>query len=102
MARKPKTLLGKLFAPFGSYWLAVTLLVNLFLLTWLGTLEQVEKGIHWVQEEYFESYFVWAKAGAVRLVLPGGYLTLGLLTVNLVVGGLVRSEEHTSELQSLE
>ncbi len=90
MARKPKTLLGKLFAPFGSYWLAVTLLVNLFLLTWLGTLEQVEKGIHWVQEEYFESYFVWAKAGAVRLVLPGGYLTLGLLTVNLVVGGLVR------------
>lgn len=90
MAAKPKTLPGKFFAAFGSYWLAVTLLVNLFLLTWLGTLEQVEKGIHWVQEEYFESYFVWAKAGAIRLVLPGGYLTLGLLTVNLLVGGLVR------------
>ena len=90
MATKPKTLPGKLFAALGSYWLAVTLLVNLFLLTWLGTLEQVEKGIHWVQEEYFESYFVWAKAGAIRLVLPGGYLTLGLLTVNLLIGGLVR------------
>lgn len=90
MAKRPKTLLGKLFSPLGSFWLAVALLINLFLLTWLGTLEQVEKGIHQVQTEYFESWYVFAKAGAIKLVLPGGYITMGLLTINLVVGGLIR------------
>lgn len=90
MAKKPTTPLGWLLATLGSYWLAVALLVNLFLLTWLGTLEQVDKGIHRVQEEYFESWLVLAKAGPVRLLLPGGLLTMGLFTLNLLVGGLVR------------
>lgn len=90
MAKKPTTLTGKILAPLGSFWLAVALLVNLFLLTWLGTLEQVEKGIHQVQEEYFESWIVFAKAGKLRLLLPGGYITMGLFTVNLLVGGMVR------------
>ena len=62
MAKKPTTLMARILAPLGSFWLAVALLVNLFLLTWLGTLEQVEKGIHQVQEEYFESWIVFAKA----------------------------------------
>ena len=90
MAKKPTTPLGWLLATLGSYWLAVTLLVNLFLLTWLGTLEQVDKGIHRVQEEYFESWLVLAKAGPLRLLLPGGLLTMGLFTLNLLIGGLVR------------
>ena len=90
MARKPTTPLRWVLATLGSYWLAVALLVNLFLLTWLGTLEQVDKGIHRVQEEYFESWLVLAKAGPVRLLLPGGMLTMGLFTLNLLIGGLVR------------
>ena len=90
MAKRPTTILGHIVAALGSYWLAVALLVNLFLLTWLGTLEQVDKGIHRVQEEYFESFLVLAEAGPVKLVLPGGYITMGLLTINLLVGGLVR------------
>ncbi len=90
MAKKPTTPLGRIYATFGSYWLAVALLVNLFLLTWLGTLEQVDKGIHRVQEEYFESWWVLAKAGPIRFWLPGGYITMGLFTVNLLIGGLVR------------
>ncbi|MDB4489521.1 hypothetical protein N9243_00960, partial [bacterium] len=90
MAKKPTTLIGKILSPLGSFWLAVALLVNLFLLTWLGTLEQVEKGIHQVQEEYFESWVVLAKAGKMRLLLPGGYITMGLFTLNLLVGGMVR------------
>jgi hypothetical protein len=90
MAKTPQTLAGRTLAQLGSFWLAVALLVNLFLLTWLGTLEQVEKGIHQVQEEYFESWIVFAKAGPVRLLLPGGYITIGLFTLNLLVGGLVR------------
>ncbi|MEM8714030.1 MAG: hypothetical protein AAGG01_24060, partial [Planctomycetota bacterium] len=90
MAKKPKTPLGKLFAALGSFWLAIALLVNLFLLTWLGTLEQVEKGIHAVQAQYFESWIVWAQAGPLKLLLPGGYVTMGLFVLNLLVGGLVR------------
>ncbi len=90
MAKKPTTLMARILAPLGSFWLAVALLVNLFLLTWLGTLEQVEKGIHQVQEEYFESWIVFAKAGRLRLLLPGGYITMGLFTLNLLVGGMVR------------
>lgn len=90
MAKRPTSLPGKLLAALGSYWLAVACLVNLFLLTWLGTLEQVEKGIHQVQDQYFESWYVFARAGRLKLLLPGGYLTMGLFTVNLLVGGLVR------------
>ena len=96
MAKKPKTALGKLFAALGSFWLAVALLVNLFLLTWLGTLEQVEKGIHAVQGQYFESWVVLAKAGYIKLLLPGGYITMGLLVLNLFVGGLVRIRKTKS------
>lgn len=97
MAKTPKGPLGWILAILGSYWLAVGSLINLFLLTWLGTLEQVEKGIHQVQEQYFESWFVFAKISepfgtdfSATLALPGGYVTLGLFTVNLLVGGLVR------------
>lgn len=101
MAPKPKTPAGKFFAQIGSFWLAVLLLINLFLLTWLGTLEQVEKGINQVQKEYFESWYVFAKAGnwtmpftdgekPLTLLLPGGYPTMGLLAISLLVGGLVR------------
>jgi len=90
MAKKPKTLPGRVFAQFGSIWLTIALLTNLFLLTWLGTLEQVEKGIHQVQAEYFESWWVLAKAGPLKVLLPGGYFTMGLFTVNLVIGGLIR------------
>ena len=96
MAKKPKTALGKLFAALGSFWLAIALLVNLFLLTWLGTLEQVDKGIHAVQAQYFESWLVLAKAGAIKLLLPGGYITMGLLVVNLFIGGLVRIRKTKS------
>ncbi|MEM6672655.1 MAG: cytochrome c biogenesis protein ResB [Planctomycetota bacterium] len=90
MAKKPNTLPEAILAQLGSFWLAIACLVNLFLLTWLGTLEQVEKGIHQVQVEYFESWVVAAKAGPLKLLLPGGYITMGLLTLNLLIGGLVR------------
>ncbi len=96
MAKKPTTALGKLFAALGSFWLAIGLLVNLFLLTWLGTLEQVDKGIHAVQTEYFESWRVLAKAGPIKVLLPGGYITMGLLVVNLLIGGLVRIRKTKS------
>ncbi|MFY9343818.1 MAG: cytochrome c biogenesis protein ResB [Planctomycetota bacterium] len=91
----------------GSMRLAVVIVVLLALLTWLGTLAQSERSTHDVQREYFESWFVLAELplsvwgrplithadGSVwplRIPLPGAYLLLGLLFVNLIVGGLYR------------
>ena len=73
-----------------SFGLACLLLIFLALLTWLGTLEQVDKGLYDVQRRYFESLYVVHRAGPVPLPLPGGLLVMGLLAVNLVMGGIVR------------
>jgi hypothetical protein len=83
---------------FSSLKLTVSLLAVLALLTWLGTLAQVEDGLYHVQKDYFESLVVlartpipvpWADRNLV-LPLPGAYLVLAVLFVNLLVGGVVR------------
>lgn len=80
-----------LYDALSSYALACTLLLFLFLLTLLGTLEQVDHGLFEVQKKYFESVFlVHELGGVVPIPLPGVYLLLILLTINLVLGGLVR------------
>jgi hypothetical protein len=76
----------------GSFGLACLLLLDLFLLTWFGTLYQVEHGLYEAQKLYFESWFVVQRA-PVPLVLPGGLLCMGLLALNLFVGGFVRIQK---------
>lgn len=76
----------------GSYGLACLLLLDLFLLTWFGTLYQVENGLYEAQKLYFESWFV-VQRSPVPLVLPGGLLCMGLLAINLFVGGMVRIQK---------
>ena len=102
-------LLNRLFRTIGSFGFAVVLLLFLLLLTWLGTLEQVEFGLYDVQKKYFDSLFLvhevgplafrfpWAdspeplfRLPALPLPLPGVYLLLALLLLNLLVGGIVR------------
>ncbi|MCY2958962.1 MAG: cytochrome c biogenesis protein ResB [Planctomycetota bacterium] len=83
-------LLDKFANALSSLWLSCTLLVLLGLLTWLGTLEQVHTGLFEVQRKYFESLFLVHHAGPVPIPLPGATLVLGLLFVNLVLGGIVR------------
>lgn len=85
-------MLGKILDVVGSIGLACALLVNLFLLTWFGTLHQVEGGLYEAQKLYFESWYV-VQRSPVPLVLPGGLLTMGLLAVNLLVGGLWRIQK---------
>lgn len=80
----------RLSALFGSLGLSCVLLVLLGVLTWLGTLAQVETGLYEVQQRYFESWFVVHRAGPVPVPLPGARLVLSLLAVNLVVGGMLR------------
>ncbi len=76
----------------GSFGLACVLLLDLFLLTLFGTLYQVEAGLFEAQKLYFESWFV-VQHTPVPLILPGGLLCMGLLAVNLFVGGFVRIQK---------
>jgi hypothetical protein len=80
----------KLFDLITSYGLACVLLAFLLLLTFLGTLEQTDHGLFEVQKKYFESLYLVHYIGPVPIPLPGVYLILLLLTVNLVAGGLVK------------
>jgi len=72
-----------------SYGLACALLLNLFLLTLFGTLYQVEGGLFEAQKRYFESWYV-VQSAPVPLILPGGVTCMGLLAINLFLGGMVR------------
>ena len=90
---------------FSSQKLAVVLLVTLGLLTWLGTLAQIEGGLWATQKEYFESWGLiaelplswWGSAipsvenqWVIKIPLPGAYPVMMLLFLNLLVGGMVR------------
>ena len=79
----------KLLDFLASYGLACLLLLNLFLLTYFGTLYQVEGGLYEAQKRYFESWIV-VQREPIPLLLPGGVTCMGLLAVNLFLGGLVR------------
>src|ERR1035437_6129671 len=100
-----------------------------YLLLWLmillvtGTIAQKDIGLYQAQQRYFSSSILWFVG---FLPLPGGDMTMGLIFVNLLakllgdpwtsgkagiiithvgvflllLGGFLRSEEHTSELQS--
>lgn len=87
---KPADLGARLLALFSSLGLSCGLLCMLGVLTWLGTLAQTEYGLYEVQKKYFESLFLLQEVGPVSIPLPGGGLVMGLLFLNLIVGGLVR------------
>jgi hypothetical protein len=77
-------------AAFGSLKLTVVLLLLLALLTYLGTLAQIEHGLFMAQRLYFESWLVLHPVRDLKLPLPGGQTVMALLFVNLIVGGFVR------------
>jgi len=84
-----KRVFGGLARLLSSYGLACFLLLNLFLLTLFGTLYQVDNGLYVAQKRYFESWWV-VQRSPVPLVMPGGLTCMGLLSLNLFLGGLVR------------
>ena len=67
--------------------ITVVCLLLLFVLTFLGTIHQIENGIYSAQKKYFESFFTLA-AGFVPL--PGAQLVLWVLFVNLVAATIYR------------
>ena len=89
----------KLFAFLSSYGLSCVLFLLLLLLTYLGTLYQVENGLYSAQEKYFNSVFLMHKAlGIVPVPLPGGVLLISILFVNLLCGGIVRASKGWAKL----
>ncbi len=86
-----RQVLKKAFAWLASFELSCVLFLFLLLLTYLGTLYQVEHGLYQAQRLYFESVVLvqWV-FGAIPIPLPGTYLLLIVLAVNLTLGGIVR------------
>ena len=93
-----------LFEALASYKLALFLLIDLFLLTWLGTLEQREQSLFTVQKLYYESWWVLSEPEFfgmgfhVPVPLLGGVAAMGLLTLNLIAGGIVRMRKTKATL----
>jgi len=88
------------FRFLAGYKLAVACLSLLFILTWLSTLEQPEKGLYLVQQRYYsaDSWFVSPdldfipkiKGNSICPPLPSAYLVSIVLFINLTLGGLIR------------
>jgi hypothetical protein len=110
----PPALLFRFFRSFG---LATTVLSLLLLVTYLGTIEQVEHGLYESQKKYFESFFITSIDVACCLramhipyqgsfdlpiyILPGGYLLMVVLGINLLLGGIVRLHKELVWLMKL-
>lgn len=85
---------------FTSLKLTVVLLTFSLLLTFFGTLAQVQDGLYEVQKEYFQSFFVIHEQPisqkedgnlvSVHFPLPGGYLIGTMLLINLIAGFIAR------------
>jgi hypothetical protein len=94
--------LERIYRLLGSFGLAIAILLGMFVTTFVGTLEQVHRGLYEVQRDYFESIIAWhpVVAGDVAfgLPLPGGGLLMGLLALNLAVGGMIRMRKDRRRL----
>ncbi len=92
-------LFKRLFALLSSYGLSCVLFLFLLLLTYLGTISQAEQGLYEVQKKYFESFVLVHRAfGVIPAPLPGGYLLMLLLFLNLACGGIARLRKRWSRL----
>lgn len=81
---------GRIASMLASYRLSVSILTLLMIVTFFGTLAQVDHGLFAAQKMYFESWFVIQPLGVLKLPLPGGQLLMAALAVNLLFGGLIR------------
>ncbi len=92
-----RSLWARLYGFLSGYPLATVLLLLLLLLTWLGTLEQVDHGLHATLQKYFDrrAFIVIPRINGriVPLPLPGVFWVSALLFVNLLLGGIVRARK---------
>jgi hypothetical protein len=90
-------ILRTVFDFLASYLFATAIFLFLLLLTFLGTLEQVDMGLFETQQKYFNSTFLVHKFfDTVPVLLPGVKLLLILLSLNLIAGGIIRIRKKTT------
>jgi hypothetical protein len=107
---------ARLVKIFSSFALATSVLALLLLITFLGTLEQLEHGLFDSQKKYFESWWItgidvgcclramhfnYKGAFNLPLIMPGGLLLMVLLAVNMTLGGLIRLKKEAIWLAKL-
>lgn len=79
--------LNRLLEGISSLRLTLFCLAAALVLVFAGTLAQVRYGLFFVQEQYFQSWFVWWSPASESFripVFPGGHLVGGLLLANLI------------------
>jgi hypothetical protein len=103
---------------FSSFGLAAVVLALLLLVTLLGTLEQLDHGLLITQVKYFESFLIteidmtcclramhwpfgFSDGWRLPVLLPGGYLLMMVLAVNMVFGGIIRLKKEVLWLVKL-
>lgn len=78
---------------FSSFELAISCMVLGLILVFLGTLDQVNLGIHGATERYFYTFFVYWTIPGTEIAIPyfpGGYAIGLTLTVSLITALFVR------------
>lgn len=98
--KPPVSFPKRVFDFFSGFGLATILILLLGILTWLATLEQVEKGLYPTLLKYFDlkAWYVIPELKIlhigdrpIKFPLPGGYWVCTLLFVNLLLGGILRA-----------
>lgn len=82
------------FRFFTSFKLATVVLIFMTLVTLLGTLGQVEHGLHAAKEKYFHSFWFFDKIFGIPVLLPGGLLLMILLFTNMTLGAIVKVKKR--------
>ncbi|MCB1077193.1 MAG: cytochrome c biogenesis protein ResB, partial [Verrucomicrobiae bacterium] len=85
-----------LFKALSSYWLATAVLVFMTIVTLFGTLYQVDHGLFAAKQRFFHSWIITYKLGGNLPIpiLPGGLLLMTLLTLNLVIGAILKVKKR--------
>ncbi len=92
---------SRFFQFLSSLKLTIVCLSAALVLVFVGTLAQVNFGIHEVQERYFQSLFVWWPSGSQGFkvpVFPGGHLLGAILLINLIAAHVRRFKWSWSKI----
>jgi hypothetical protein len=87
------TVLKRLLDGISSLRLTLFCLSAALVLVFAGTLAQVRLGLYFVQEQYFQSWFIWWSPASQSFripIFPGGHLIGGALLVNLIAAHVRR------------
>lgn len=90
----PATWPRRFYRFFTSFKLATVVLIFMTVVTLLGTLGQVEHGLHAAKQKYFHSWFFVEKIGGVPLLFPGGLLLMIVLFLNMTLGAIVKVKKR--------